>query len=132
LAIANYRAADSAARLWAILKTKGLKMICEISENRSFYVDDGASLEGKFGAGVPVACCGNYRFIGQAADVLFNELGLRTNKHAQKSDDCPYVLVAYGSTNNRPPNPQLVKAARAAIKALAIGLESSYLYKLDQ
>jgi hypothetical protein len=106
LAIANYRAADSAARLWAILKTKGLKMICEISENRSFYVDDGASLEGKFGAGVPVACCGNYRFIGQAADVLFNELGLRTNK--------------------------LVKAARAAIKALAIGLESSYLYKLDQ
>jgi hypothetical protein len=106
-------------------------MICEVSGNRSFQVNDGSSLEGKFGAGVPVLICGNYRFVGQAADFLWNELGVRTNKHAQKSDDMPYVLVAYGSSNLRGPNAQFVKAARAAIKAMAIGLESHYLYCLD-
>ena len=106
-------------------------MICEIDGTRSFFLDDGALLDGKFDSGAPILACGSFRLCGQVSRFLFNELGLHCSQHCNKDDNCPYVLVLRPRTAHGKVKATDIKTARAVAKAMAVGLESLYLYKLD-
>lgn len=53
-------------------------------------------------------------------------MATRKKGDSDEQDDCPYVLVAKGRISGAN-----IKAARIVGKALAVGLESHYLYNLD-
>ena len=109
-------------------------MLCEVNDRQSFYVEDALTLEGKYGDGVPVLCTGSYRLARQASDYLWNAHNFHTVQYCQHCENCPYVLVLYASKRGQAkgkPSAASVALARSVCRALAIGIESHYLYNLD-
>ena len=107
-------------------------MICHVNDKRSFWVEDAGNIEDQFTKGTPILCTGSHRLCQQVSQFLFNEFGWAANIHCQKDDNCPYVLVLLPAKLGGKASAANVKTARMVAKAMAVGIESNYLYALDR
>lgn len=106
-------------------------MICEITNKRSFYVDDGRGMENLFDSGVPVLATGSFKLCDLLRTFLWNKHKLHCSQHAQTDANCPYVLLLHGQKTGSKPSKAKVELARTAALAMAVGLESHYLFCLE-
>ncbi len=106
-------------------------MLCEITDKRSFWVEDGSALDGKFGDGAPVLATGSFRLVQDVSRLLFNRCGWHASIHCNKDDNCPYILVLWARKERGKPSAGNVRTARLIAHAFAAGLESHHLYRLD-
>jgi hypothetical protein len=102
-------------------------MLVEVNGKYTFWAEDASNLESKFNDGVPILCTGSHRLCQQCGQFLFNEMGWTTYITTIKDENCPYVLVIAKKHRAK----ATFATARVICKAIAIGIESHYLYDIE-